>query len=151
MEKGNLDDVPLTNGDVCLEICATQKLKASSGDSRKKCFTINILLSIHWGFFSTESDLTRLNMIIWNTIRNKKKELGRGAEAFGGFWTLLLEWISLMGQGRNENFFKLRLIYNILNNISIQHCLQIMVGEPQLPCVPHVQSSIKAKQKTSWN
>ena len=47
---------------------------SSSGNSRKKRFTINILLSIHWCFFSTESDLTRLNMIIWNTIRNKKQE-----------------------------------------------------------------------------
>ena len=75
--------------------------------------------SIHWCFFSTESDLTRLNMIIWNTIRNKKQELGRGAEAFGGFWTLLLEWISLMGQGENGSIFKLRLIYNILNKENI--------------------------------
>ena len=49
------------------------------------------LPSIFWSpfidvFFSTKSDLTRPNMIIWNTIRNKKQVKGEGS---GNFWGIL--------------------------------------------------------------
>ena len=97
---------------------------SSSGDSRKKCFSINNLLLHSLMFFlNREWSYSAKH----DHLEHNPQQKGR---AFGGFWTLLLEGISLMGQGKNGNIFKLRLIYNILNNISIQHCLQIMIEKP---------------------